>query len=111
MSFSGVAVPTDDGGRWFVEGDIKLGSIGDSIDEAEMGFSRKFKLLLDDTVPGDEMAGGTCSSLDIDGSNGFSKAGLPKDTVRGNMLASGGEYSAAADNASRPCEWRPGDRL
>lgn len=51
--------------------DIKLGSIGDS--RAFGGFKRKLSLLLEETVFGEGIAGGPCSSLGEADSKGLSK--------------------------------------
>lgn len=51
--------------------DIKLGSIGESM--ASGGFRRKLRLLLEETVLGEGIAGGPCSLLGEDSPKGLSK--------------------------------------
>ena len=80
--------------------DIKLGSIGESM--ASGGFRRKLRLLPEETVLGEGIAGGSCSSLGDAVSKGLSRWRLFVDTGCDIIFASGGAYSAAAERASRP---------
>lgn len=83
--------------------DIKLGSIGESM--ASEGFKRKLRLLLEETVFGEGIAGVPWSLLGDTDSKGLPKWRLLIDIDWGIMFASGGAYNAAADKASRPWEW------